>query len=165
MGLALDLSRGQPEPSVAHVHGLRAVGADIQTGPHRAGRVADRESLAPWTDGEPHRLPGPEVCKVEQLHFVGTQGISRPPARRLAARAITKSRSESRFMYASTSWGTGALSASSTSFRSARRQTVRQRCNAAPAREPPGRMKFFIGGSCSGGGAVSFSRRSTCCGA
>src|SRR5438105_2306053 len=130
--VALDLAGVGPQLSVADVHGLQPVGADIDIRADRSVGCAHRESLDALIDGKAHRRAGEKRRQLEQLHFA-IQGISRPPARRLAARAMVNNRSERRLMYASASRETGARAASSTILRSARRQTVRQRCNAAPA--------------------------------
>src|SRR5207248_620298 len=87
VGLALDLSRLQPEAAVAHVDRLEAMGADVEIGANGSGRVQHRESFLPFLpQPEPDRALRPQLDEVEQLHFAGTQGISLPPARRLAAR-------------------------------------------------------------------------------
>src|SRR5713226_8001536 len=104
---------------------------------------SQRESLPPLVEWKTERGARPQRLRLEQFHFA-RHGISRPPAPRLAAPALTKSKSERRLTYASASAETGVLCDSVTTLRSARRHTVRQKCSAAPAREPPGRMKFFI---------------------
>src|SRR5439155_3068907 len=110
--LAFDLSRIKPEAAIADVDRLGAMGTDIEVGVHRSRRVQHRESFAPRAKRETNRSAPAQLGELEQLHLVGTQGISRPPARRLAARAITNSRSESRFKWPRASGGPGPDSAS-----------------------------------------------------
>src|SRR5205823_6418951 len=93
--LTLDLAGGEPQASVSDVDRLRAVRADVQVRADAAARVADGEPLEP-SQRKAQRLARAQVRQLEQLHLDGTHGISRPPARKLAARAMTKSRSESR---------------------------------------------------------------------
>src|SRR5207302_1953590 len=72
----------------------------------------------------------------------GFQATSGRPAPWLAARASTKSRSESRFTYLRTSGLTGSRAASRTICRSALRATVRAWCSAAAARHPHHGVQF-----------------------
>src|SRR5438128_1645301 len=87
--LALDLARGVEEPPVAERNRLRAVRAHIDERAHGPVRSAVGEALRVAAPGESRgKLPR----AADPRHgFGAVQGISRPPARRLAARASTKS--------------------------------------------------------------------------
>src|SRR5262249_50943255 len=157
VGLALDLAAAEEEPPVADVDREGAVGTAVHPGTD-LGAHADRESFgAPGGKREPDRIALLKLGEHEELHVEGFQGISRPPARKLAARAMVNSRSDRRFRYDRTSGSAPSV----TQARSARRQTVRQKCSAAPAREPPGRMKLRISGSSAVSRSISRSRRAT----
>ena len=107
MVVAFDFAEGIEEAAVAQVDGLRPVGAEIDPGAHGAvdsavGEAFQGERPETVTDGRQGKAEGSarrQVAQIEQLrHGLGaTHGISRPPARRFAARASTKRRSERRF--------------------------------------------------------------------
>src|SRR5439155_2453455 len=89
-------------------------------------------------------------------------GSSVTPDVRLASRARTKSRSDSRLRYVTTCGSTSSWCARATTRRSARRHTVREKWRSAAAGEPPGRMKAFRGGSVSSLASIASSNRFTC---
>src|SRR5205814_7508740 len=165
VGLTFDLASRVEEPSVPEIDGLRSVRADVDPGADPAVGRAIRKSFFGVRPGGLERKPdgraGREIRRGAQAPQAPFHGTSRPPARKFAARAMMKSRSESRFRYERACSGIASVRDSSTAFRSARRQTVRQKWSAAPGRDPPGRMKLRIGGSSPVKRSISASSRVT----
>ncbi|EAU69236.1 hypothetical protein STIAU_7989 [Stigmatella aurantiaca DW4/3-1] len=101
---------------------------------------------------------------AEAGYFAGFSGIhftSATPARWLATRAMTKSRSERRLRKTTVSAGTVASRTRGMTRRSALRHTVRARCSALDACVPPGRMKWVIFGSSPSKASMACSMAST----
>src|ERR1051325_63060 len=153
---------------VASGHGgAPAQGADVRIGDDGGARRVARRSDEGGQVGEEPAADQDVVRRVAVLrdrHVDLHHVISGTPALRLATRARTKRRSDSRFKYGTTEDVAPAPCSrcSRTTARSARRQTVRARCRAAPLGTPPGRMNCVSGGSSASWRSIASSNTATC---